>query len=199
MALLTIVRRVDIDKLMRQSKLLLRVLMCFDVFFIVSTIVEMIWSTPALVVSTEHGDWDLEFLVSDVYMHGYCILSIFTTSFICNCLASAGIGNNKRMLLLPWLIVFTGFEVLLVLCFISDILYNPFSLSQILLLLMLLMVMSAWRHMQVVFVVMGLPRPASSVSTVESAASDKASQDFPPKYEDVTEKPPKYDEATMTQ
>ena len=84
MALLTIVRRVDIDKLMRQSKLLLRVLMCFDVFFIVSTIVEMIWSTPALVVSTEHGDWDLEFLVSDVYMHGYCILSIFTTSFICN-------------------------------------------------------------------------------------------------------------------
>ena len=34
-------------------------------------------------------------------------------------------------------------------------------------------VLPAWRHMQVVFVVMGLPRPASSVSTVESAASDK--------------------------
>jgi len=166
---------------------------------IVSTIVEMIWSTPALVAMNEEGDLDLEFLVSNVYVHGYCILAIFTTSFICNCLASAGIGNNKRMLLLPWLIVFTGFEVLLVLSFINNVLYYPFSLSQILLLLMLLMVMSAWRHMQVVFVVMGLPRPTSSVSTVEAGASDKISQDFPPNYEDVTEKPPKYDEATMTQ
>ena len=52
--------------------------------------------------------------------------------------------------------------------------------------------------MQVVFIVMGLPRPASG-SDRESVVTTEKANDFPPKYEDVTEKPPKYDEATMTQ
>ena len=52
--------------------------------------------------------------------------------------------------------------------------------------------------MQVVFIVMGLPRPASG-SDRESVVTAEKANDFPPKYEDVTEKPPKYDEATMTQ
>merc|ERR1712073_237255 len=64
------------------------------------------------------------------------------------------------MVVLPWLIVFMGIKILLILSFISDVIYNPFSVSQIFLLLLMLLVMSAWRHMQVVFIVMGLPRPA---------------------------------------
>merc|ERR1719443_2688822 len=77
-------------------------------------------------------------------------------------------------------------------------LYNPFNVTQVFLLLLMLLVMSAWRHMQVVFIVMGLPRPASG-SDRESVVTAEKANDFPPKYEDVTEKPPKYDEATMTQ
>ena len=113
-------------------------------------------------------------------------------------MATTGVTRGKRMLVLPWLIVFMGIKILLILSFISDVIYNPFSVSQIFLLLLMLLVMSAWRHMQVVFIVMGLPRPASG-SDRESVVTAEKANDFPPKYEDVTEKPPKYDEATMTQ
>jgi len=41
MAFLTIVRRVDVDKIMRQTHIMLRMLLCFDVFFLVSTIVQV--------------------------------------------------------------------------------------------------------------------------------------------------------------
>eukprot|EP00088_Acartia_fossae_P037554 TRINITY_DN38756_c0_g1_i2.p1 TRINITY_DN38756_c0_g1~~TRINITY_DN38756_c0_g1_i2.p1 ORF type:complete len:209 (-),score=46.82 TRINITY_DN38756_c0_g1_i2:153-752(-) len=199
MALLTIVRRVDVDKIMRQTMLMLKVLLCFDVFFIISTIVEMIWYTPALIQGND-GDWDFSFLLSDVYIHGYCILSIFSLSFMCNSFACAGVTNKKRMLLLPWLIVYMMFKILLIASFISDVLFNPFNVSQIFLLCLLLLVMSAWRHMQVVFIVMGLPRAAATVNDTEASeeAINKVN-DVPPTYEDVTEKPPKYDEATMTQ
>ena len=112
-------------------------------------------------------------------------------------MACAGVAKNKRMLLLPWLIVYMGFKILLILCFISDVLYNPFNVTQVFLLLLMLLVMSAWRHMQVVFIVMGLPRPAAGSDREPGVTADKPN-DFPPKYEDVTEKPPKYDEATMT-
>merc|ERR1712107_666473 len=174
----TIVRRVDVDKIMRQTHIMLRMLLCFDVFFLVSTIVQMVWMSPAVVNTNNNGQWDLRFLTSEAYLHGYCMLSLFTTSLVCNSLACAGVTNNKRMLLLPWLIVYMGFKILL--------------------LLLMLLVMSAWRHMQVVFIVMGLPRPASG-SDRESVVTAEKANGFPPKYEDVTEKPPKYDEATMSQ
>ena len=114
-------------------------------------------------------------------------------------MAKAALSNGKRMLILPWLIVFMGIKILLVLCFITDVLYNPFSVSQIFMLLLMMCVMSAWRHMQVVFIVMGLPRPVATDS--EASPVQVAKADFPPKYEDVTEaeKPPRYEEATMTQ
>ena len=115
-------------------------------------------------------------------------------------MAKAALTNGKRMLLLPWLIVFMGIKILLVLCFITDVIYNPFSASQIFMLLLMMCVMSAWRHMQVVFIVMALPRPLATDSEA-SPAHAAAKADFPPKYEDVTEaeKPPKYDEAVMAQ
>jgi len=189
----TIVRRVDVDKVKRQSHLMLRILLCFDVFFLVSTIVQMIWLTPAVISTNEDGSWDLEFLTSLPYLHGYCFLIFFGTSLICNSLACVGVSKSKRMLLLPWLIVFMGFEAFLIMSFIADVLYSPFNLSQIFLLLLVLCVSSAWRHIQLTFIVMGLPAAASD--NVETGVN---TADTPPKYEDVTEKPPKYDEATMT-
>ena len=147
-------------------------------------------------------------------------------------MAKAGVTKGKRMLILPWLIVFMGIKILLILCFITDVFYNPFNVTQIFLLLLMMCVMSAWRHMQVaafslmmmiimmmmmmmlmmmmmmmmmimmmmqvVFIVMGLPRPeviGDSEASPQVARSE-AKNDFPPKYEDVTEaeKPPRYDE-----
>ena len=128
-------------------------------------------------------------------------------------MAKAGVTKGKRMLILPWLIVFMGIKILLILCFITDVFYNPFNVTQIFLLLLMMCVMSAWRHMQVaafslmmmmmmmmqvVFIVMGLPRPEVTGDSEASpqVARSEAKNDFPPKYEDVTEaeKPPRYDE-----
>ena len=84
MALLTIVRRVDVDKVKRQSHLMLRILLCFDVFFLVSTVVQMIWLTPNVIVMDQDGSWDLQFLTSLPYLHAYCFLAFFGTSLMCN-------------------------------------------------------------------------------------------------------------------
>merc|ERR1712061_313924 len=140
---LTVVRRGDVDKMLRQSVIMLRILLCFDIFFLVSTVVQVIWMTPA-VLQRDDGSWDLSFLASQPYLHSYSILALFTTTLLCNSMATTGVTRGKRMLVLP---------------FISDVIYNPFSVSQIFLLLLMLLVMSAWRHMQVVFIVMGSPDP----------------------------------------
>merc|ERR1712130_692345 len=76
MAFLTIVRRVDVDKIMRQTHIMLRMLLCFDVFFLVSTVVQMVWMSP-VVANTNNGQWDMRFLTSEAYLHGYCMLSLF--------------------------------------------------------------------------------------------------------------------------
>ena len=77
------------------------------------------------------------------------ISNLLMTIIIIFSFACAGVTNKKRMLLLPWLIVYMMFKILLIASFISDVLFNPFNVSQIFLLCLLLLVMSAWRHMQV--------------------------------------------------
>eukprot|EP00494_Astrolonche_serrata_P015372 UN15521 len=108
---------------MRQAAVMLRVLICFDIFFLVSSCVQLVWMTPA-VITKEDGSWDLSFLANQQYLHNYSLLSLFSTTLICNSLAKAALSNGKRMLILPWLIVFMGIKILLVLCFITDVLYN---------------------------------------------------------------------------
>ena len=83
MALLTIVRRVDMDKILRQAVIMLRVLLCFDLFFLVSSVVQLVWMTPA-VLTTEDGSWDLRFLTTQPYLHNYSLLSLFSTTLLCN-------------------------------------------------------------------------------------------------------------------
>ena len=83
MTLLTVVRRVDVDKMLRQSVIMLRILLCFDIFFLVSTVVQVIWMTPA-VLQRDDGSWDLSFLASQPYLHSYSILALFTTTLLCN-------------------------------------------------------------------------------------------------------------------
>merc|ERR1711936_1057417 len=77
---------------------------------------------------------------------------------------------------------------------LASCLHSPFNFGQIFLLFLMMTVMSALRHMQKVFFVLGLNRPAGS--DVETSETSNNSTDLPPKYEDVTESPPKYEEAT---
>merc|ERR1711862_592622 len=66
------------------------------------------------------------------------------------------------------------------------------------LLLVLFSVISAWRHIQIQFIFMGLPRPVQVILDAETGISGSSQEnDLPPKYEDVAEIPPKYEEATM--
>ena len=83
MALLAIVRRVDMDKILRQAVIMLRVLLCFDLFFLVSSVVQLVWMTPA-VLNTEDGSWALRFLTPQPYLHNYSLLSLFSTTLLCN-------------------------------------------------------------------------------------------------------------------
>jgi len=44
---------------------------------------------------------------------------------------------------------------------------------------------------------MGLPRPSLVIMDAEAGTSKLPGSDLPPKYEDVADIPPMYDEATM--
>merc|ERR1712142_586389 len=111
------------------------------------------------------------------------------------------LGHYRNHVLKCIIGFFSAVKIFLILAFISNILNYSLNLNQLFLLLVLMSVTSAWRHMQIQFILMGLPRPSLVILDAESARSqNRVSQpenDLPPKYEDVAEIPPKYDEATM--
>merc|ERR1712189_77476 len=126
----------------------------------------------------------------DEYLGGYkkqqillTLIGYFTISFLSNSLALYGVCAGKRAFLLPWLVFFSVVKVLLILSFISNILDHLF------LLLILVSVMSSWRHMQTTYVLMGLPQPLI-LADAEAASAARSSNvtknpDLPPKYEEV--------------
>merc|ERR1739848_54526 len=199
MALVTVVRSMDTHKIIRQTNILLKIFPCFDIFFIVSFIVQLVWLSSYFLGGFREGvaDWDLHFLATQRFVHGYCFIGFFSASLICNSLAIVGVRRWNQWYVLPWLFVYTAFKIFLIACFIYEILYKPFNFGQIFLLFLMMSVMSALRQMQKVFFILGLERPtANDVENSQAAAFSKQS-DLPPKYEDVTESPPKYEEATM--
>jgi len=191
---------VDAAKTLRQSHILLRIFLCFDIFFLISATVNLIWFTP-----TDESDDDdktgaamLGNLRSQVLLS---MMGFFMTSFMCNSLAIYGLSARKRGFLLPWLVFYSAVKILLILAFISNILHRPLNLDQLFLLLILMSVMSAWRHLQAQYILMGLPQASLVITDAEVAVvgsqTNARQNDLPPKYEDVAEIPPKYDEATM--
>jgi len=148
---------VDAAKTLRQSHILLRIFLCFDIFFLISATVNLIWFTP-----TDESDDDdktgaamLGNLRSQVLLS---MMGFFMTSFMCNSLAIYGLSARKRGFLLPWLVFYSAVKILLILAFISNILHRPLNLDQLFLLLILMSVMSAWRHLQAQYILMGLPQ-----------------------------------------
>eukprot|EP00091_Calanus_sinicus_P005036 TRINITY_DN1539_c0_g1_i1.p1 TRINITY_DN1539_c0_g1~~TRINITY_DN1539_c0_g1_i1.p1 ORF type:complete len:195 (-),score=33.93 TRINITY_DN1539_c0_g1_i1:253-837(-) len=189
MAILGARYTVDVDRTIRKSNILLRLFLCFDIFFLISAIVNLVWFSPAQAHDEILGPYRRHILL--------CMIGFFTTSFICNSLAIYGVSSWKRGFILPWLVFFSAVKIFLALAFISNVLNRPLNLDQLFLLLLLMSIMSAWRHMQVHYILMGLPRPSFVITDVEGNNGKPNERDLPPKYEDVAEIPPKYDEATM--
>jgi len=193
MVFLTARDTINVEKTIRQSNILLRLFLCFDIFFLISAVVNLLWFSPASSHEEILGHYRNHVLK--------CIIGFFSASMTCNCMAIYGVKSWKRGFILPWLVFFSAVKIFLILAFISNILNHSLNLNQLFLLLVLMSVTSAWRHMQIQFILMGLPRPSLVILDAESGRSEnRVSQpenDLPPKYEDVAEIPPKYDEATM--
>merc|ERR1711974_30681 len=167
--------------------------MCFDIFFLISAVVNQFWFSPAFSREDILGQYRFYVL--------QCIIGFFSASLICNGLAIYGLKSWKRGFILPWLVFHSAVKIFLILAFISNILNYSLNLNQLFLLVVLMLIISAWRHMQIQFILMGMPRPSTMVLDPESVSSENCQRypenDLPPKYEEVTEIPPKYDEATM--
>ena len=122
---------------------MLQFLICIDNVLIITSMLEI----------AIHDD---TLQLDDVYIANICVLSIFSLSLIVNGLAFAGVVNTKRILLIPWFIVYMMFNIILTTSFLWDVYTNPFSITRINHACLLLMVMFIWRHMQVTFNRMGL-------------------------------------------
>merc|ERR1712062_485127 len=193
MALVTVLTSMDTNKIIRQTNVLLKIFLCFDIFFIVSFLVQLVWLSSIFLGGFREGEavWNLQFLTNQKFVQAYCFIGFFSASLICNSLAIVGVRRWNQWYVLPWLFVYTAFKIFLIACFIYEILYKPFNFGQI----FLLFLMSSLRHMQRLFFILGMERPTGT--DVEENVTNREKTDLPPKYEDVTDSPPKYEEATM--
>merc|ERR1711913_245197 len=143
MALVTVVRSMDTNKIIRQTNILLKIFLCFDIFFILSFIVQLVWLSSIFLGGFREGAavWNLHFLTTQRFVHGYCFIGFFSASLICNSLAIVGVRRWNQWYVLPWLFVYTAFKI--------------FNFGQIFLLFLMMSVMSALRHMQKLFFILG--------------------------------------------
>ena len=86
-------------------------------------------------------------------------LKQYSDNNICS-LAIFGVTSGKRGFLLPWLLLFVIVKIFLMCEFLSNIVTQSVSLSQVFLLLLILSIMTVWRHMQAQYIFMGLTRPS---------------------------------------
>ena len=126
----------------RQTKSILQFLLCIDNVFIIISMLEI----------AIHDD---TMQLDDNYITNLCILSIFSLSLIVNSLAYAGVLNSRRILLIPWFIVYMIFCILITIIFFWNIFSNPFDITQINHVCLLLQILYIWRHMLVTFIRMG--------------------------------------------
>merc|ERR1711936_1060940 len=115
MPLVTVVRSLDTNKIIRQTQILLKIFLCFDVFFIVSFLVQLVWLSSIYLGGFREGKYVLnfQFLTTPKFVHGYCFIGFFTASLICNILALVGVRRWNQWYVLPWLAVYTAFKIFL--------------------------------------------------------------------------------------
>merc|ERR1712110_891082 len=106
MALVTVVRSLGTNKIVRQTNILLKIFLCFDIFFIVSFIVQLVW-------------------LSSYFLRGFCFTGFLSASLLCNSLAIVGVRRWNQWYVLPWLFVYTAFKIFLIACLSTRFFTNP--------------------------------------------------------------------------
>merc|ERR1711892_1101837 len=180
----------------KQSLILLSLFLSFDIFFLISGTINLtLVSTSPAAVTEAAEEYPIRNVEQTVIL---AIIAFFTTSLICNSLAVFGVSFGKQGLLLPWLVLFLCVKIVLMVGFVNNILQHPLNMGQFFILILLLLLLTAWRHLQVQYLVLGMASNTQELGNPETGESAKTTvSDPPPKYEDVAETPPAYDETTM--
>merc|ERR550525_162974 len=73
---LVTVRTMDTNKIIRQTNILLKIFICFDIFFIVSFLVQLVWLSSIYLGGFQDSrtNWNLQFLTNQKFVHGYCFI-----------------------------------------------------------------------------------------------------------------------------
>jgi len=193
-ALWTIRSNQEAARVLRTTNSLLRCFLFFDICYLISGIALI---TMALTNQLENRD--------KMIMFGGLFGVFASISALCNSLASHGIRTWRRSFLLPWMSFFLVVLVLLIMHMGHSLYFQRAQWRHVFLFFANIAVFSCWRHMQKQYILMALPRPQTVVIDVEAVVREYLSpttttaplKDLPPKYEDVEDSPPQYDEHTM--
>lgn len=182
-------------KILRTTTSLLRCFLFFDICYLVAGI--------CLITM---GLMDNNSYKGGIIIFGGLFGVFASLSALCNSLASHGVRTWKRVFLLPWLLFYLMILVLLTMMLAHSLYTNRLHWKHVFIVFATVAVFTSWKHMQRQFILMSLPRPQQVVVDIEGVVRDylvpssgpAPGTDLPPKYEDVEEKPPKY-EASMAQ
>lgn len=197
-ALWTIRTTQESAKILRTTYSLLRCFLFFDICYLIAGITLITMALTNQIAERERM----------VLCGGF--FGLFASlSAMCNSLACHGMRKWKRGFLVPWILFY-----LLVLGFLTMNLLQALYLHNfhvewrhLFLFFAVFTIFSCWRHMKKQYLLMALPRPEQVIIDVESvvreylrpatAISVSPAGDLPPKYEDLEDFPPQYDEFTM--
>lgn len=197
-ALWTIRTTQESAKILRTTYSLLRCFLFFDICYLIAGITLITMALTNQIAERERM----------VLCGGF--FGLFASlSAMCNSLACHGMRKWKRGFLVPWILFY-----LLVLGFLTMNLLQALYLHNfhvewrhLFLFFAVFTIFSCWRHMKKQYLLMALPRPEQVIIDVESvvreylrpatAISVSPAGDLPPKYEDLEDFPPQYDESTM--
>lgn len=197
----------DIDKITRSTLATLKVLIFFDACYFIAGIVLV-----CVGFSTNAGQKNSLAIAGG-------ILGLFSIiTFSCNSLAVHGLRTWKRILLMPWLMLWLVILGCLVFNLVTSVFFRPIQhtmpgFKQALELILCFCVFSVWCNMrkqvalmahsreelQSAFNVENMAREIFTTTAAMQSAQNRVdpNKDLPPKYEDCTDAPPAYDVDTM--
>jgi len=197
-ALWTIRTTQESAKILRTTYSLLRCFLFFDICYLIAGITLI---TMALTNQIDERD-------RMVLCGGF--FGLFASlSAMCNSLACHGMRKWKRGFLVPWILFYLLVLGFLTLNLLQALYLHNFHVEwrHLFLFFAVFTIFSCWRHMKKQYLLMALPRPEQVIIDVESVVREylrpstvtsvSPAGDLPPKYEDLEDFPPQYDESTM--
>ena len=177
---------------LQTTKSMLQCFLFFDICFFISSIGLI---TMALTNQLDNRD--------KIILFGGLFSIYASVSAFCNSLATYGVRTWRRNFIIPWLVFFLMVLVLLIMYMVHSLYIERAQWRHVFLFYAIICIFSCWRHMQKQFILMALPK--LQTTDVESVVKEFLSpvttfsslKELPPKYEDVEDFPPEYDEQTM--